>query len=132
MGGGSSPVNACLSFDADPDLNLYNGQSHPVTVFVFPLSNRTIFEDMSIDDLLGGAKGTGILDGRVPITIGPGEQGRPFEKPFPPETEELGVIADYYRAPGDPEGTRRQVVAVRCIPFFSPRLRLTARDLYLD
>ena len=130
--GNGSPKSACLRFDADPDLNLYNDQSHPVTVFVFPLASSAVFEQTSVDDLLAGVEGTGMLSRPAQLTIGPGEQGRSFEKLFPADTEQLGVVADYYRAPGDPEGERRQIVPARCTPFFTPSLRLTARDLYTD
>ncbi|MEZ4217991.1 MAG: type VI secretion system lipoprotein TssJ [Myxococcota bacterium] len=130
--GGAEPRSACLRLDADADLNLYNEQSHPVTVFVFPLSSSAVFEETPVDDLLAGVEGTGMLSRPAQLALGPGEQGRRFEKLFPGETQHLGVIADYYRAPGDPEGSRRQVVPARCSFFFTPRLHLTARDLYLD
>ena len=129
---GSGPRKACLRFDAAEDLNLYNGQSHPVTVFVFPLSSSAAFEQKSVEDLLGAPTGSGILAAPVVITIAPGEQDRRLEKLFPAETAQLGVVADYYRSRNAPEGSRRQIVPARCLPFLTPRLTMTTTDLYTN
>ena len=67
----------------------------------------------------------------VPITVEPGEQKRTFQELFPLETHHLGVIADYYRAPDDAEGSRQQVVPARC-GILKPKLLLSNNDILVD
>ena len=64
----------------------------------------------------------------VIFTVSPGEK-RIFFEALPPETNLVGVLADYYRAPGDPEGTRLQVVPARC-GLRKPALVLSPKDMY--
>jgi type VI secretion system VasD/TssJ family lipoprotein len=134
-GGGCSsvpkPERACLEFRASPNLNLYDGQAHALTVYLFPLASSVGFERTPPEDLLGGATPPGVLGGAVHLTIAPGEEEREFEDLFPASTAQIGVVADYYRAPGDPEGTRMQVVPARC-GWRTPELTLTAKDIYLE
>ena len=126
---GSKPQRACLRLDASANLNYHNGQAHVLTVYFYPLASSLGFEGANVDDLLGGDTPPGVLAPPASTTIRPGEQGRQFEDVFPSETNQIGVIADFYRSPGDPEGARRQVVPARC-GFRKSKLVFSARDLY--
>lgn len=125
----NKPVEACVVFSASSNLNLYDGQPHALTVYLYPLASSQGFQQANVDDLLGGATPPGVLAPPSPITIAPGEEKRSFEDLFPSQTTEVGVVADYYRAPGDPEGTRTQVVPARC-GMRKPKLALSAKDIY--
>lgn len=125
----NKPVEACVIFSASSNLNLYDGQPHALTVYLYPLASSQGFQQANVDDLLGGATPPGVLAPPSPITIAPGEEKRSFEDLFPSQTTEVGVVADYYRAPGDPEGTRTQVVPARC-GMRKPKLALSAKDIY--
>jgi len=125
----SRPTRACVVFSASSNLNLYDGQPHALTVYLYPLASSQGFEQANVDDLLGGATPPGVLAPPSPITIAPGEEKRTFEDLFPSQTTQIGVVADYYRAPGDPEGTRTQVVPARC-GMRKPKLALSAKDVY--
>ena len=126
--GGSKPRDVCVKFEASENLNLYHAQSHPITVYIYPLSSSSAFVQAPIADLLEGAMPAGALAPPVPITIAPGES-RTFKETFPAQTRQLGVLADFYRAPGDPEGTRTQVVPARC-GMRKPKLTLSPKDVY--
>ncbi len=125
------PVDACLRLDAATNLNFHNGQSHTLTLLAFPLSSPVGFEHTRVEELLAGATPPGVEGSPIQFAIKPGEQDREFEELFPAGTLFLGVIANYYRAPGDPEGSRKQVVPARC-GWRTPRLSLAAKDVYLD
>jgi predicted component of type VI protein secretion system len=127
---GGKPQKACLKLDASGNLNFFNGQAHVLTVYFYPLASSLGFEQANVDDLLGGDTPPGVLAPPASATIRPGEEGRQFEDVFPNETSHIGVIADYYRSPGDPEGTRRQVVRAKCGWLGKPKLVFSARDLY--
>ena len=133
MGCASGPksVKGCVRFNASENLNLYDGQPHVVTIYLYPLASVLGFQQASVDDLLGGATPPGVLSNPVALTVAPGEEDRVFEDLFPAQTIQLGVLADYYRAPGDPEGARMQVVRARC-GWRKPKLVLSAKDLYLE
>ena len=122
---------ACLKMEASDNLNFHNGQAHVLTVYFYPLASSLGFEQANVDDLLGGETPPGVLAPPASSTIRPGEKGRQFEDVFPSQTKNIGVIADYYRSPGDTEGTRRAVVRARCGMVGKPKLVFSARDLYL-
>jgi type VI secretion system VasD/TssJ family lipoprotein len=125
----SKPRKACAVFYASENLNLYDGEPHPITVYMYPLSSPAGFEQASAADLLEGKKPPGVLAPPVPITVSPSEK-RTFEELFPAETTRIGVLADYYRAPSDPEGTRTRVVKAKCGWFSKPKLILSPKDVY--
>jgi len=127
--GGPKAKNSCANFYASKNLNMHNGEPHPITVYVYPLSTPAGFQQTSSEDLLGGATPDGVLAPPVPITISPGEKHK-FAEVFPNRTNHLGLLADYYRAPGDPKGTIVQVVPARC-GMFKPKLVLSPKDIYL-
>jgi len=122
------PKKACLVFYPSENLNLFDAEPHPITVYVYPLSSAAGFEQTNVDDLLGGSKPDGVLAPPVPITVEPGVK-QAFSEMFPAQTSQLGVLADYFRARGDPEGTRTQVVPARC-GIRKPKLVLSPKDVY--
>lgn len=126
----TKPRRACIKVEASDNLNFHNGQSHVLTVYFYPLASSSGFEQANVDDLLRGETPPGVLAPPASTTIRPGDKKRQFEDVFPGETSHIGVIADYYRAPGDPEGARRQVVKAKCGWFGKPKLVFSARDLY--
>ncbi len=126
--GGGTPKKVCATFYASENLNLFDGEPHPITVYVYALESASGFEQASVEDLLGGAKPPGVLAPPVPITISPGEKFS-FSEVFPAKTNELGLVADFFRAPGDPRGTLTQVVPARC-GMRKPKLTLSPKDIY--
>jgi len=122
---------ACLELSASPSLNLYDGQPHVVNVYIFPLSSSQGFRKANVEDLLDDARPPGVVRAPISITVAPGEEEIPFEDFFPPQTVQIGVVADYYREEGDIAGQRKLVVEARC-GRKTPKLRLSAKDLTLD
>ncbi len=129
-GGTPKPAAFCMDVQATPDLNLYDGQPHVVVLYVFPLKSQSDFQRMTADELLGGATAPGIDPPRQ-ITVAPGQRV-PFEETLPPMTTDVGLVADYYRRPGDPEGMRKAVVAADCGMFGRTSVTLSARDMTVD
>jgi len=127
-GGAPEPVQACLTLEGSENLNLYDGQAHAVTLYLYPLNSKLGFEEASIQDLLEGNEPAGSVGKPVPITIGPGEQ-REFNHALPPSAAFVGIVADYYRGPGDPEGERRIVVPAKCSFLRTKRITLLPQEL---
>jgi len=115
-------------FFASENLNLFDGDPHPLTVYVYPLSSSAGFKQINVENLLEGERPAGVIAPPVPITISPGEE-RQFQEMFPTGTIQLGILADYYREPADPEGRRTQVVPARC-GLRKPKLVLSPKDVY--
>ncbi len=129
-GGAPEPRRACINVEASPNLNLYDGQAHAVTMYLFPLVGTLGFEQASVSDLLEGATPPGLAGPRVPVTVSPGET-RSFEEAFPESAVYMGIVADYYRGPNDAEGSRRAVVPARC-GWRAPRITLSPQDLLVN
>jgi predicted component of type VI protein secretion system len=129
-GGAPEPRRACVKVQASPNLNLYDGQPHAVTLYLYPLVGTLGFEQASVSDLLEGATPPGVAGPRVPVTIGPSEE-QTFEEAFPETAVYTGIVADYYRGPNDPEGSRRAVVPSRC-GFRTPAITLSPQDLLVN
>jgi type VI secretion system VasD/TssJ family lipoprotein len=123
-----APREVCLEVQASPNLNLFDGQAHAVTIFLYPLVSPLGFQQASVQDLLDGASPPGVAAPRVSITVGPGEQ-LPFQEAFPQTAIYMGIVVDYYRGPNDPEGSRRAVVPATCGWFSSPTITLSPQDL---
>lgn len=123
-------TQACLEVKASPRLNLYGGYPHAVTMYLYPLKGRRGFGPSNTDQLLEGAMPSGANGPRVPITFSPGET-QSLEETFQPATAYVGIIVDYYRAPGDPEGTRMVVVEAKC-GRGRPTVALLPRDVLLN
>jgi type VI secretion system VasD/TssJ family lipoprotein len=126
--GAPDPVRACLTLEGSENLNLYDGQAHAVTLYLYPLTSKLGFQEASIQDLLEGHQPPGAAGPPVPITIGPGEL-REFDEPLPPSAAFVGIVADYYRGPGDPEGERRIVVPAKCSLMRTKRIALLPQEL---
>ena len=125
------PRNVCLQVLASPNLNLFDGQAHAVTVYLYPLISPLGFEQARVEDLLEGASPPGVAGRPVAISVGPGEQ-REFREAFPQTAAYMGIVVDYYRAPGDAVGTRRAVVPATCGRFSSQAITLSPQDLLVN
>lgn len=122
--------NTCLELAASEQLNLYDGQPHTTVVYLYPLQSRLGFEQMSVIDLLAGESPAGLVGSRLAVTVAPGET-RDVEETLPARTSLIGLVADFYRAPGESEGARKAIVEARC-GFRAPRLVLSSRELSVD
>ncbi len=89
----------CLRVQASPKANFYGGQPHVVRLLILPLTSALAFEQASEDSLLSGAKPQGAAGEPIVARVVPGET-RTLVDPVPSNTRSLGVVADYYRAPG--------------------------------
>jgi type VI secretion system VasD/TssJ family lipoprotein len=124
------PAGMCLEVQASPNLNTYNGQPHAVTLHIYPLSGRLGFQQIGIDELLGGALPPGGVGPPRMIAMSPG-QTRNIEETFDQTTVSIGILADFYRGPSDPEGNRRVVIEAKC-GRGSPTVVLSAKDVTLN
>jgi type VI secretion system VasD/TssJ family lipoprotein len=124
------PTEMCFNVQASQNLNSYNGQPHAVTLHVYPLSGRLGFQQAGIDELLRGASPPGVTGSPRIIAVSPG-QTRRIEETFDQATISIGILADYYRGPYDPEGTRRAIIEAKC-GRGSPTVVLTAKDILLN
>ena len=93
------------------------------------LPSRVCFEELEsfvrgrvqqfVQDLLEDARSVpGVIGPAVSISVGPGEN-KEYKETFPPTAAYMGIVADYYRERGDPEGTLTAVVPAACSRFFS-------------
>jgi type VI secretion system VasD/TssJ family lipoprotein len=131
-GGAPDPVGFCVDIQGARDLNVYDGQAHVVTLYLYALASSQGFRQLTADDLLGGAKPTGMLENEPrTLTVGPG-QILAHADTLPPETREIGVVADYYRASGGSAGERKVVLPADCGMLFKPSLVLASSGLSLD
>ena len=84
---------------------------------------------MQVPQLLRGETPDGLVGSRLQLTLSPG-QSVAFREPLPPTATSLGVVADFYRAPGGDAGHQKLVVDARC-GFFAPKVVLSQNDLLL-
>ncbi len=124
------PVEACIELEANPNLNLFDRQPHPATLYLYPLNQRLGFEQMGVNDLLEGKEPPGKVGERIPTVVNPGER-RVIEALFPDNTVYIGIVVDYYRAPGSQEGNRRVVLEADC-GWGEPTVVLGPRDVFLN
>jgi type VI secretion system VasD/TssJ family lipoprotein len=129
----SSPPGrkVCLDLVGSPDLNTFDGEPHAVVVRLYPLQEKQGFGKLTADELLDGAKPEGMLGNPYETTIVPGET-REVRERFPVETLTMGIVADYYRAPGDRSGVRTMTVRAGCGTFSAKKIALGPRDLPKD
>jgi type VI secretion system VasD/TssJ family lipoprotein len=122
-------AQVCFTLNASSSLNFYDGQSHVVVLYVYPLESALAFDAANVEDLVGGAGLTGAVGKPRELTVAPGQE-IVFDEQFPLNTTHIGLLADYYRAPGDPPGVRKASLAAKC-PEEGPRpsVVLSARDL---
>jgi len=129
--GAPKPVEACLTITPSDKLHTYNGQPHVLPLSVYALSSTLAFERMDISALLAGdQKPDGVVGGPLELLIYPGQVVE-FHEVLDPQTTQLGIVADYYRRPNDPPGTRRVVVPAECGMFGNPEIRLSPTDILL-
>ena len=83
-----------------------------------------------VDDLLEGGNPPGKVDERVSTVVNPGER-REIENQFPGTTAFIGIVVDYYRAPGSQEGSRKVVLEAKC-SWRQPTVVLGPRDVFVD
>lgn len=130
-GGAPEPARACLTVQASPNLNLYEGQAHAVTLYLFPLTGTLGFEQASVPELIGGLTPPGAAGSPIPITVAPGEK-REFEEALPPAAVHVGIVADYYRDAADEEGVRRVIVPAQCGWFSETHVTLSPHDVLVE
>jgi type VI secretion system VasD/TssJ family lipoprotein len=121
-------TQVCFTLNASPTLNYYDGQSHVVVLYVYPLESALAFDAANVEDVLGGGALAGAVGKPREITVAPGQQVT-FDEQFSLATTHVGLVADYYRAPGDPPGTRKASIAAKCAKENRPTVVLSARDL---
>jgi len=131
IGGDDFPTHLCHELRAAKDLNLFDGQAHVVVVHFYPLQNATAFAATNARDLIRGTKPAGVAGEPWQTTVRPGQTVKLGEK-LPPETADLGIVADYYRRPNDPPGTRRVVLPAECGMFGNPQVRLSPTDILVE
>jgi type VI secretion system VasD/TssJ family lipoprotein len=126
-GGAPKPVSTCMDLVATQDLNLYDGQAHALSVYVYPLRSTGDFQRLTADEILGGGAGPG-MDPPRQLTVGPG-QVTPFQDVFPPMTTHVGIVADYYHRMGESQGERKVTVPAECGKFGGTRLTFAANGI---
>jgi hypothetical protein len=84
-----------------------------VRLLILPLTSALAFEQASEDSLLSGGRPQGVAGEAIVARVVPGEK-RTLVDPVPPNTRSLGVVADYYRAPGASIGPRKLTVPASC------------------
>jgi type VI secretion system VasD/TssJ family lipoprotein len=120
----------CFDIRADANLNPYDGQPHVVVLHLFPLETTFGFESAPAGDLLRGQVPSGVVARPLQVTVAPGEE-RSLKHPLPERTTRIGIVADYYRGPEDPEGSRKADVPL-CGIFGGPTVILFPRDLSVE
>ena len=127
----SKPQDVCFEIHASPNLNTYSAQPHVVVLDLHPLETPGGFQQLSATDLIGGAKPAGAAGAPIQMTIAPGEK-REIRETFPAGTKWIGLVADYYRAPGSAEGTIKLVTEARCGRLGTTVVVLSPSDLLLE
>lgn len=103
----------CLRITASPRANFHSGQPHVVRVVIYPLESALAFEQASDESLLAGTKPKGAAGESIDVRVVPGET-RSLTDPLPANARSLGIIADYFRAPGAAAGQRRATLTASC------------------
>src|SRR5262249_11737901 len=129
--GPPKPVEACLTIQPSEKLHTYDGQPHVLPVYVYALGSTLGFERMEVSALLSGEKAEGVVGERLEVIVYPGQKIE-FHEVLDPRTKQIGVVADYYRSPNDPPGTRKVVLPADCGMFGNPSIRLTATDILVE
>jgi predicted component of type VI protein secretion system len=130
--GAPKPVEACLRITSGTNLHTYDGQPHVVPLYIYALKSSLEFKQLDVQTLLAGdTRPAGVVEGPLELIIAP-DSVVEFREALDPETLELGIVADYYRGPDDPPGSRKVVVRAKCGWFGTPKIRLTPTDLLLE
>jgi hypothetical protein len=103
----------CLRVQAGPRANFYENRPHVVRLVIFPLTSALGFEQASESMLLGGGSPQGAAGPPVQARVVPGET-RVIADALPAGTRTLGVVADFYRAPGRAGAPRKLTLPASC------------------
>ena len=130
--GTPKPVEACLTVTSGTNLHTYDGQPHVLHLYIYALKSSLEFNQKDVTTILSSGKlPEGVVDGPLELTVAPATVVE-FSEALDPETTEIGIVADYYRRPDDPPGSRKAVVPASCGMFGSPKIRLTPTDLLVE
>ena len=130
--GAPKPVDACLVITSGTNLHTYDGQPHVVPVYIYALRSSLEFKEMDVQTILAATDPPeGVVQGPLELIVAPASVVE-FSEVLAPGTVELGIVADYYRGPDDPPGSRKAVVKAKCSMFGTPKLRLTPTDLLVQ
>ncbi|MBW2281807.1 MAG: type VI secretion system lipoprotein TssJ [Deltaproteobacteria bacterium] len=117
-----SPPEVCLTLEASPNLNQFDGSPHVVVVYFYPLQNLMAYRQTDAVELLDGGRPPGMTGDVWEITVMPGAT-RDLEEVLPQNTRYIGVLADFYSGPS------QAVVEAECPTFGKPTIVLTASDV---
>jgi type VI secretion system VasD/TssJ family lipoprotein len=123
--GGDDPPEMCLSIEASPNLNLFDGEAHVVVIYFYPLQNVMAFRAADTVALLDGTRPPGLTGDPWETTVFPGE-ARELREKLPRDTEFLGVVADFYGGPS------RTIVPVECSTFGQTAIVLSSSDVQVQ
>jgi predicted component of type VI protein secretion system len=130
--GRPKPVDACLEIISGTNLHTYDGQAHVVPLYIYALQSSLEFREMDVQTILAATDPPeGVVQGPLELIVAP-DSVVEFREVLAPGTVELGIVADYYRGPDDPPGSRKAVVKAKCSMFGTPKLRLTPTDLLVQ
>ena len=129
-GGGASlvkdnPPEMCLSIRATPQLNLYDGEPHVVSLSFYPLSNSTEFREADAYDLLERIDLAGQTGKVWDTTLLPGEE-RSVKEMLPRDTALIGIVADFFSGPA------RVLLEPGCGPLSRGVLVVTSGDIQIQ
>lgn len=117
-----SPAEMCLSIEASPNLNQFDGAPHVVVLYFYPLQNLMAYRQTDPVELLNGGRPPGLTGDPWEITILPGAV-RELEETLPLNTRFVGILADFYNGPS------QAVVEAACPMFGSQTVVLSASDV---
>jgi type VI secretion system VasD/TssJ family lipoprotein len=120
--GPPTPPELCLSIEASPNLNLFDGEPHVVVTYFYPLQNMMAFRQSDPDELLGGKRPPGMTGDVWETTVMPGAY-RELRETLPRDTQFVGILADFYKGPS------RAVVEAKCPTFGKPSVVLSGSDV---
>ncbi len=117
-----SPPEVCLTLEASPNLNQFDGSPHVVVVYFYPLQNLMAYRQTDAVELLDGGRPPGMTGDVWETTVMPGAI-RDLEELLPQNTRYIGVLADFYSGPS------QAVVEAECPTFGKSTIVLTASDV---
>ncbi len=117
-----SPAEMCLSIEASPNLNQFDGAPHVVVLYFYPLQNLMAYRQTDPIELLEGGRPPGLTGDPWETTILPGAV-RDLQEILPQNTRFIGILADFYSGPS------QAVVEADCPMFGKPTIVLTASDV---
>ena len=130
--GTPKPVEACLTVTSGTNLHTYDGQPHVLHIYIYALKSSLEFNQKDVSAILSsGELPEGVVEGPLELKVAPATVVE-FSEALDPETTEIGIVADYYRRPDDPPGSRKVVVPANCGMFGTPKIRLTPTDVLVE